>query len=1076
MPKPPEFSTPAPAAPEQAANPETPNFNVAKLAVAALANAKNIPQKIYQRRIERLAAKLPSYQPSTADYEKIPAELRDDVALEHIKQHDGQFNIIRRDGHFFSDSMTYNEKASEPPLFGDKVASRLLDTGKSAALTFANHLSILHDVSAATANKYLDCAIADYLEKEQTDHGKNPYLLNFYGRVVISNLDSFSDLTPEVAQNLIRCGQINPVIYHMPKFQLEPTKELALEASTFMPHDREFYDAIMGNFPPEVAHDPEILSLLVKRCTLETPLSDRHLPNSVFDKTIILQAIRQNRKNMDHLIYYNNQTRAFPNESLPADHNREGFFTKIFDAEIAQAITEENFSLAEILNQSPALCAKLSPDEMKAIINSTTMDYNISSSFLRHAQFLTEHFPNSISFDKNLALRMTAQGGGKAVAEHLQEFTDLDKDVALAIAKSGHADEVFLNINKFNGFQPDADFARAIVMSDSNSRHLLLQDLSKFNMTTPQELLPADRPVPIEDALSVLNYYYNDGFNKELFAHAEKIYGADFGRRLAIIKLRANTRATIDALRQNPSYFGSSVEKIITKYQNFGAEISADILAPILMLEGDAEVPAELSDLGVTKTGAEGIKQFMAAAAEIKQQITNLAALDTAGEQQFADSLLSSDIKSALAKEVLRFGDAQWGVQTEDRFRQILEDYKRAANAGELAPLPASYQPSAVIHVPILTEKPYEFKESAKSQYLTFVQELGAANEACDEPRAFSKLVAELKTEIEKLSEKLAAEIADPNLHPQKRQSLEAQRAQLLELITPADAENPKSYPLRDLKALRENFDALSAGKNQDLHPTIRKIMFAWAFHKHGNSVADNITRLNSPDIDSLRNMREFVEHIVNRETFAAYFTDEKFAKRFSQLTGMDIINATISDYEKDRSLSAETLPMQFVPTKGLLQEFSGYLADACWAGKEPIHQVRPNAVTILIKQNVGKPSERIVGASLLISTVNESSGEPILMIRGLNPLENTINSISQEVFYAEFVNYVKSIAAKSGQKLAIALDDHSGGATTNRPQLFKHIAAKSADYTVIPVPNDGPQGVEFNNYRNSDYQTMLIP
>jgi hypothetical protein len=46
--------------------------------------------------------------------------------------------------------------------------------------------------------------------------------------------------------------------------------------------------------------------------------------------------------------------------------------------------------------------------------------------------------------------------------------------------------------------------------------------------------------------------------------------------------------------------------------------------------------------------------------------------------------------------------------------------------------------------------------------------------------------------------------------------------------------------------------------------------------------------------------------------------------------------------------------------------------------------------------------------------------------------------------------------------RLAFALDDHSGGATTNRPALFEHIKGMASDRPKISVPNEE---VQFNGY-----------
>ena len=50
-------------------------------------------------------------------------------------------------------------------------------------------------------------------------------------------------------------------------------------------------------------------------------------------------------------------------------------------------------------------------------------------------------------------------------------------------------------------------------------------------------------------------------------------------------------------------------------------------------------------------------------------------------------------------------------------------------------------------------------------------------------------------------------------------------------------------------------------------------------------------------------------------------------------------------------------------------------------------------------------------------------------------------NYRKEDEFFSEFTKYVGGLAAKMGRKVAIAVDDHSGGATTNRPVLFNYIS-----------------------------------
>ena len=58
----------------------------------------------------------------------------------------------------------------------------------------------------------------------------------------------------------------------------------------------------------------------------------------------------------------------------------------------------------------------------------------------------------------------------------------------------------------------------------------------------------------------------------------------------------------------------------------------------------------------------------------------------------------------------------------------------------------------------------------------------------------------------------------------------------------------------------------------------------------------------------------------------------------------------------------------------------------------------------------------------MLLET-ESADGEPLLVTRGLNPIENTINSLDVSDFYDKFTAYVKATAEKMGRKPVIVID-----------------------------------------------------
>lgn len=160
--------------------------------------------------------------------------------------------------------------------------------------------------------------------------------------------------------------------------------------------------------------------------------------------------------------------------------------------------------------------------------------------------------------------------------------------------------------------------------------------------------------------------------------------------------------------------------------------------------------------------------------------------------------------------------------------------------------------------------------------------------------------------------------------------------------------------------------------------------------------------------------------------------------------------------------MGRETVPLQFEPRRDILMELSGHIADACWAGKyDSIAQKYPNMTTVAMKQDPGSEKEKLVGAGMLIEAQGKD-GQPVTVIRGLNPLENMVNSLSVEQFTDACIDYARQIATDKGMRLGITIDDHAGGSGASRPVLFGYLTGLKRELKPLPVTYSS---TEFNGY-----------
>ena len=113
-----------------------------------------------------------------------------------------------------------------------------------------------------------------------------------------------------------------------------------------------------------------------------------------------------------------------------------------------------------------------------------------------------------------------------------------------------------------------------------------------------------------------------------------------------------------------------------------------------------------------------------------------------------------------------------------------------------------------------------------------------------------------------------------------------------------------------------------------------------------------------------------------------------------------------------------------------------------------------------------------MAGACLLIET-EATDGTSLLVIRGLNPIENVATKISVTDFFKQLTDYLKPIAAARGSELAVVVDDHRGGSASNREAVFSFLSRSALGWQKARLAslNDS----YFNKYDITE-NTYLVP
>ncbi|MDD3435418.1 MAG: hypothetical protein PHY76_02965 [Patescibacteria group bacterium] len=503
-------------------------------------------------------------------------------------------------------------------------------------------------------------------------------------------------------------------------------------------------------------------------------------------------------------------------------------------------------------------------------------------------------------------------------------------------------------------------------------------------------------------------------------------------------------------------YFNPPLDKLVAKTSEiFGAFASADNYNMIKGISGDDK--EIIKKLNLKKGGNDGLRELQERFVEFKKEIIS--------EDFNPEVLLRGDENSLYLpyfQSYVRLQEASWGSSDEEGFKKIISDYINYKNSGETKELNHNFKPSPELLIAksnAASREGHRFNEHFLNRFSVLVDSIKKAKSLYQEEFPLSKLVERVEAERLSLIKELKGKI-DNMPNPRARDGI-SQKINLLESIN-----------LRDLKDFQNNFSVLA--KDNKFSELLRQTVFLMGFAKNKQSLDFNLDNIDlaRPDIDDMSWILDFIDHITNEEVMSKYFTDKKAKKMFDEIISAQAINDEMTLLQGIGGKSKDFTKIQLVPTRGLLTEFSGHIADACWASKySSILKEFPNFTSVIIRQNPETKHERLAGAFMLIETESKN-GEQLLVIRGFNPIENLINSLSIEDFYDQVTGYVKSLAKKDNRQVAIVIDDHSGGSASNRPVLFRYLSDLSN--TLESVDLKSAADTKFNGY-NIVRQTYLV-
>ncbi|MGV9001360.1 MAG: hypothetical protein ACOH18_00165 [Candidatus Saccharimonadaceae bacterium] len=473
----------------------------------------------------------------------------------------------------------------------------------------------------------------------------------------------------------------------------------------------------------------------------------------------------------------------------------------------------------------------------------------------------------------------------------------------------------------------------------------------------------------------------------------------------------------------------------------------------------------ELVSLGITQTGNKGIEQLERSMQNFQTRLLDL-------DNETIDLLLKHDSLFDIYRSFVRYNVSQWGSHNHLKLRRRLA----AARSEPLdsIELPEGYRKSGIIALPIKgsdseqTERD-SISEDAVARYGHLRRILQTAVESIEGYTLGTVPYLEQKEALDRgVKDKLGrmALAHDELVKVGKMPNADFLKKQIAELTA------THKIGFNSYDNLEETFMLLQ--KDKQLSDAVMVILAAKALRfdqkiQHDERrqrfeyAKDTIAQLKeAPTHEDIAKVIDLVGHIIVQEGFRDEFIDARAQRVLRELFSVKSLTSVLEDDSRQEN-TANTLKLQFIPSRGILMELSGHIGDACWADRyDSIAESFSNMTSVIMMRHYQSRPPRLIGSMILIETRDQVSGQDVVVVRGLNPIQNVINKVDVEAFYATVKQYVGEIAANRGRSVGIVIDDMSGMAGTNRPQLHTYLAQHKQTLRRMQVPH---KDTEFNGY-----------
>ncbi len=555
-----------------------------------------------------------------------------------------------------------------------------------------------------------------------------------------------------------------------------------------------------------------------------------------------------------------------------------------------------------------------------------------------------------------------------------------------------------------------------------------------------------------------------DGFLKYAFAHMnEKQIRAYLGLDLTELAKGYNfsriNKFFETLIKDNKIDIVKKEEvKLFRDYiKQFGRYDSAVIFENYKLLLNQKPLTAELKKLGVTNTGKQGLKEFEKKMDEI------ISAFSLNGEFDYERIDISNPLVVEILKNASNFEFSEW--QRSKDFKEILEGIKRDKEAGEIKPMPKEYESDFMFVERLKRQEEFEFSPDSEQRFKKLIDDIKKAED-------YGNFYAEdyILQERDRLEEKFR-QMHEKKMPEDKREKIvqklrydlvriEGLLVEVKKIIYGDFVLYSEEQTRKHLLDLLIDFEIRNKVKKENnfTSPAIRQLVIYEGMQTNPVFFEAIQDILNNPELsrDNYSKMIEFVNHIIKEETCSRLALNKKQLKRVIRNLSVRALSEEMARLQKHES--GNKVEIEIVPSRDVLAELSGYYGDACWTSRDDIMKNNPNMIGCAFVINPRGKDQRLAGSCLIIESTVE--GEPVMIMRGINPQQNVITNLSAEKFTEKFLDYMEKIAKKRGIK-KILVPVHDSGALTNRPDLEDYLQNKYSEAKKVKLDEKN----EFNEY-----------